>query len=237
MKRFALILMLAAVFVALRAQNSDRLLGFYAGVGVSFPTGSLHDNFDGSINFAGGLEGGYKHFVLKADVTYGQPSFNRKNLFQVMTNVEGEKRDAQLNAAASASLVGVGVQAGYLFHVSRRLNITPAAGIRWSRYSWDVNDIKWSKNPDGLDVFQVTRTSHATLSDVGWMASVDFDLRLHDRYLHDAPLMGSQARYTSSLRITPWVARASFGKTVPAVKGCFLGLNVCYLGLLSSITQ
>ena len=234
MKRFTLILSLVMTIVALQAQNSDRLLGFYAGIGGAFPTGSLHDNFDGSVVFTGGLEGGYKHVVLKADVAYGQPSFNRSNLFQVL---DAQGRDAQLNAAASASLLGVGAQLGYMIHVSRRLNITPATGIRWSRYSWDVNDIEWSKNPDGLDVFQAINTTHATLSNVGWMASIDFDIRLHDRYVNSAPLMGGQGRYTSSLRITPWVARASFSKSVPSVRGCFVGVNVCYLGLLSKIMQ
>lgn len=234
MKRLALILLLVATAVTSQAQSSDRLLGFYAGIGGAFPTGSLHDNFDGCVNFTGGLEGGYKHFVLKADVSYGQPSFNGKNLFQVL---DSEGRDAQLNAAASASLLGVSAQVGYMIRVGRRLSITPATGIRWNRYSWEVNDIEWSKNPDGLDVFQAKNTSRVTLSNVGWMASIDFDLRLHDRYVSNAPLMNGQARYTSSLRITPWVARASFSKTVPAVRGCFVGFNVCYFGLLSKIMQ
>ena len=120
MKRLALILLLVAVAVTSQAQSSDRLLGFYAGIGGAFPTGSLHDNFDGCVNFTGGLEGGYKHFVLKADVSYGQPSFNRKNLFQVL---DSEGRDAQLNAAASASLLGVSAQVGYMIRVGRRLSI------------------------------------------------------------------------------------------------------------------
>ena len=67
------------------------------------------------------------------------------------------------------------------------------------------------------------------------MASVAFDIHLHDRYVADAPFLGGQARYTSSLRLTPWVANATFNKSNPAVKGWFVGINLTYAGLLSGL--
>lgn len=215
------------------AQNHHVSAGFYAGVGAALPTASLHDNFDGCVTFAGGLTAGYQRWRLKADINYGQPSFNRMNMFGLL---DSEGRDAQVNAAANASLLGLGVQMGYQVWRQRRLAITPSAGIFWSRYKWDVNDIEWSKNPDGLDVFQVTNTSSTSLSHVGWIVSLDFDIKLHERYTSGAFLgMGDQARYTSSLRLTPWVAHASYDRCTPAVKGCLIGLNVTYAGLLQAI--
>ena len=218
--------------LAVSAQSQPVAFGFQAGVGGAFPSSSLRDNFDGGVIFTGGLSGSWRRVTMKVDVDYGQPSFNRQNIFDKR---DEQGRDAQLNAAASATQFGLNVQLGYSILRQQRLSITPATGFRWTRYSWNVNDIEWSKNDEGLDVFQAKNTSHATLSNLGWMASVAFDIRLHDRYIADAPLLGGQARYTSSLRLTPWVAHAAFSKCSPSVKGWFLGINLTYAGLLSGL--
>ncbi|MBO4870754.1 MAG: outer membrane beta-barrel protein [Muribaculaceae bacterium] len=235
MKKLLFILACLLATCTTVAQSGDKTLGFYAGLGCSLPTSSLHDNFDGCVNFNGGLTGSYRHFVLKADVAYGQPSFNNDNLFKVYEEFDGQQRDAQINATSSASQVNVSVQLGYRISLNKRLNITPSAGFFWSRYHWNVNDIEWSKNPDGLDVFQIKHTDDANLSSPGWIASVDFDIRLHDRYISDVSLMGGQSRYSSFLRITPWVAHASYDRCDPHVKGCFVGINLNYFGLLQSL--
>ena len=234
MFRIRLLLIVALIYSMSWAQNTGNMLGFYGGVGSVLPTGSLRDNFDGCVTFGGGITGAYKHVTLKTDIYYGQPSFNRQNIFSI-TDTEG--RDAQLNAAASATQLGVSAQLGYNIPLSRRISITPSTGIRWTRYSWNVNDIEWSKNPDGLDVFQAINTSSVNLSNLGWTASIDIDIRLHDKYVNNAPLLGSQSRYSSCLRITPWVSPAKFSKSVPSVKGCFVGINLSYAGLLSSFVQ
>ncbi len=241
-KILTLLMLLAVAPTALLAQSQPASpqqsqplvsLGFQAGLGYALTTGSLHDNFDGAVTFTGGLSGAWNRLTLKTDVDYSQPSFNRTNMF---AHYDDEGRDAQINAAAHASLVGLNVQLGYTVVRTRRLSVTPAAGFRWSHYTWEVNDIEWSKNDEGHDVFKITDTSRATLSDVNWLASVAIDVRLHDRYLTDAPFMGSgQSRYTSSLRITPWVARAAFGHCTPAVSGCMVGVNLTYAGLLSRL--
>ena len=214
------------------AQQHPVAFGFQAGIGGSLTTGSLHDNFAGAVNFTAGLNAQWRHWVIKADVDYSQPSFNRINMF---ARYDDQGRDAQINAAAHASLVGLNVQLGHTFATSRRVSITPATGIRWSHYSWGVNDIEWSKNDDGLDVFKIKDSHHATLSNVNWMASVAVDIKLHDRYIADAPFTDGQARYTSSVRLTPWVARATFSKCTPSVSGCMVGLSLTYAGLFSRL--
>lgn len=234
MKKTILSLVMLTIAAVSHAQSGDVLLGFYAGMGSAFSTASLHDNFDGCITFNAGLTGGYQRWRLKADVAFGQPSFNRQNMFAVY---DSEGHDAQLNAAASASFIGVSAQAGYTVLQRNRLAITPSAGIFWSRYGWDVNDIEWSKNPDGLDVFQVNNKFSTSLSHVGWAASIDFDIKLHERYTSMPFSDEQQARYTSYLRITPWVAQASYNKCTPHVKGCFVGINLTYAGLLQSLTD
>lgn len=227
-------MIVALIYSVSWAQDTGTMLGFYGGVGSVLTTGSLRDNFDGCVTFGGGITGAYKHVTLKADIYYGQPSFNRQNIFSI-TDAEG--RDAQLNAVASATQLSVSTQLGYNIPLSRRVSITPSTGIYWTRYSWNVNDIEWSKNPDGLDVFQAINTSGVNLNNLCWTASIDIDIRFHDKYVSDAPLLGGQARYSSCLRITPWVSPASFSKSVPSVKGCLVGINLSYAGLLTKLTQ
>ena len=234
MKKTILSLVMLTIAAVSHAQSGDVLLGFYAGMGSAFPTASLHDNFDGCITFNAGLTGGYQRWRLKADVAFGQPSFNRQNMFAAY---DSEGRDAQINATGNASFFGVGVQAGYTVVQRGRFSITPSAGILWSRYGWSVNNIKWSKNADDLDVFQITDAFDTSLSHVGWAASIDFDIKLHERYTSMPFNDSQQARYASCLRLTPWVAHASYNKCTPAVKGCFLGINVTYAGLLQSLTS
>lgn len=231
-RKTALLILLLAITIGLQAQNGNNMLGFYGGVGSVLPTGGLHDNFDGCVTFGGGLTGAYKRITLKADIYYGQPSFNKQNMFAV-TDAEG--RDAQLNAAASATQLGVSAQLGYNLSLGSRVSITPSTGIYWSRYRWNVNDIEWSKNADGLDVFQAINTSTVSMGKVGWIASVDVDVRLHSRYVSTSLMPGGQGRYSSVLRLTPWVASGRQNKTVPSAKGWFVGLNVSYAGLLTSI--
>ena len=224
--------MVALLSVVATAQVDRGTLGVTAGGGLQLPTGELNDNFKGGVNFVGGLTGGYNFWRVKADVSYSQPSFKRSNIFGVL---DAEGRDAQINAVSSATLLGVGVQLGYVAYRNGRLSITPNVGVMLNRYNWKVNDIEWSKNDEGHDVFQAVNTSTVHLSDVNAMASVDFDITLHSRVTTDAMLFtGRNTRTSSSLRITPWVAHARF-KSVPTVSGAFAGINVCYLGLLQAL--
>ena len=214
------------------ATPSDFTYGVYGGIGAAFPTGSVSDNFKGSALFQIGLTGAYQNFRLKTDVSFGQPSFKNRNIFD---SYDDDGHPAQDNAHADATLLLWSVQAGYRIYHGHRLSITPNVGFVMSRYSWDVNNLKWSKDENGDDQFQVTGVDKARFSNTSWIASIDFDIRLHTT-ITDKPFLGNGSkRFTSSIRITPFVAGLKHSKSVPSTKGCLVGATVNYLGLLQSL--
>lgn len=224
--------------MAMQAQDnaagepSDFTYGVYGGVGAAFPTGSVADNFKGSAVFQIGLTGTYQNFRLKTDVAYGQPSFKNRNIFAAYDDAGFPTQD---NAHADASLLLWSVQAGYRIYQGHRLSVTPNMGFVLSRYSWDVNNLKWSKDENDEDQFQVTGVDKAHFTHTSWIASIDFDIRLHTT-ITDKPFLGNGSkRFTSSIRVTPFVAGIKHSKSVPSTRGCLVGATVSYLGLLQSL--
>ena len=224
--------------MAMQAQDnaagepSDFTYGVYGGVGAAFPTGSVADNFKGSAVFQIGLTGTYQNFRLKTDVAYGQPSFKNRNIFAAYDDAGFPTQD---NAHADASLLLWSVQAGYRIYQGHRLSVTPNVGFVLSRYSWDVNNLKWSKDENDEDQFQVTGVDKAHFTHTSWIASIDFDIRLHTT-ITDKPFLGNGSkRFTSSIRVTPFVAGIKHSKSVPSTRGCLVGATVSYLGLLQSL--
>ena len=234
------ITLLAAVMLlvpaALRAQQNNNEtfsggwgIGFQLGAGGMLPTGSLGDDLKGCALFTGGINAEYASLRFKADVAYGQPSFKNDNPYHI---VDETGRDIQLNATANPTLLGFGLQAGYTVWRHGKFSITPCAGINVNRISWDLNDIKWEK-PEGETEEKPTieKVIGTHENSVGWMAGVDFDIRLKGKII-DAPFGDGNAHYTSSLRITPFAAGASYGNLNPSVKGACFGVTVCYAGFL-----
>jgi len=238
MKKYRLMIVLATLMslapVSLHAQDSESLyngwsMGFQVGAGAMVPTGSLADDFKSVAVFTGGLSGGYNNLRLKADVTYGQPSFKNNNPYGV---IEDQGRDIQLNGTASVTQLGLRLQLGYTVWRTGKVSVTPCVGVNWNRLSWDLNDIKWEKNDEGVEqpVISSVRDTHE--NSWGWMASVDLDFALHGKMV-DAPLKDQgSAHYESVLRVSPFVARASYSNLSPSVKGCYVGLTVSYAGLM-----
>lgn len=208
--------------------------GLYAGVGGIFPTGSLTDNFKGCAAFTIGLTAGYNRFRIKADVSFGQPSFNNDNIFH---RVDDLGRQLQGNAKADATLLCVGTQVGYCVYDGDRVAITPNVGGFWSGYSWETQDLNWVKKEDSEEFApKIVGSSTSHLRSYNWMASVDFDFKFHTTKASNMPIITSGRRqsFTSSVRITPFVARASY-HSVPAVKGYQVGFSVSYCGLARSL--
>jgi len=81
-----------------------------------------------------------------------------------------------------------------------------------------------------VEYFRVKQVSDVHESKLGWMASIDVDIKLHSK-LVDAPFAEGNAHYTSSLRISPFVAHAGYGLS-PAVSGNYVGLTISYAGML-----
>ena len=204
--------------------------GFYAGVGYDLPTGSLRDNFGGSVMFHVGLTGGYKRLRAKAEVAFGQPSYRNDNIFAVAPDEEG--RPLQGNNSSSATHIMASLQLGYTVLSHGRLSVTPSVGAIYNRYNWDVANYSWDKDDEGRDVRTTTGVEKRNLHNVNFVASVDFDINLSSRVTNTSLTGAShRERWSSSLRITPWVAASRFNKCVPTVSGVHVGINISYLGL------
>ncbi len=204
--------------------------GVYAGVGYDRPTSSLYDNFGGSVMFHVGLTGGYKKFKLKTDVAFGQPSYRNDNIFNIAPDEDG--RPLQGNNSSNPTHIMASVQLGYTVLEYGRLSITPNVGGFYNHYGWEVANYSWSKDDEGHDVRSITSVEHRKLHNFSFIASIDFDINLNSRVTNTS-ITGSshRERWSSSLRITPWVAHSKFNKCDPSVSGMHLGINVSYLGL------
>lgn len=235
MKRTILILLaiLTLAPAALRGQEAGSLfnswgLGFQLGAGGMVPTGSLADDLKGCALFTGGLNAEYRRLRFKADVAYGQPSFKNENPYSIL---DDQGRNIRLNATANPTLLGVGLQLGCTVCRLGKVTITPMVGVNWNRLSWELNHIKYELDDEGIERPSIENVTATHESSLGWMASVDIDIRLHGK-LVDSPIGDSQAHYTSSLRVSPFVTYARYGNLNPSVKGVGIGATVTYAGFL-----
>ena len=217
-------------------EASDFSYGIFIGLGGLFPTGDIADYFGGGFTFSAGLTGGYKDLKLKALIEYGQPHIDEKNVFGI---VDSYSRDAQASINTYASMVGVSVSLGYSVLNTKRFAITPHAGFYWSNYGWNVANLEWVYSSEDMDyVAKTTSTEKLSLRDFNWMAGIDFDIKIHT-YVSNTPfLFGQREKLTSMVRITPYIARASYSKTEPAalqMQGYQIGFTVAYVGLAQAL--
>lgn len=200
--------------------------GFDAGVGLMAPTGGTADLIKTTVSFGAGLETGVRDLRFKAAFTYSQPTIKVSNPFEVY---DDSGRDLQLNKSRNTSNFSLALLAGYRLKLSDRVALTPLAGVHYSRLSWTVNDIEWTKNSEGHDVFAVVNADDVALGSWSWRVGADLDIKLHSRFI-------DRRRYTSSLRISPFVAGLKFHGGLPrAYKGCCIGVAVAYSGLFTNL--
>lgn len=235
-KIFTLMCCAALALCAMAQDKSDESplsLGMQAGLGYMTTTGALHDNFGGGVEFTAGLTADYNNLRLKADVAYCQPGFNNVNMFNIK---DSEGRDAQINSKTNPTQLSLGIQAGYKVWHNRRFSITPAAGMFYSHYAWELDDIEWSKDDEGKDIFKVTDRHDVASGNVSWMASVDVDIKLHERVTTEPFFLNQRySRLSTYLRVTPWVAGGKMKKTVPSVSGMYAGVTVRLTGFMQSL--
>lgn len=241
MKRTILLILAILVLspVALCAQETGLLykplgVGFQVGVGGLLPTGSLADEFKGYALFTAGVNFDYNQLRFKIDLSYGQPSFKNENPYAV---IDEQGRNAQLNATANPSLFGAAFQLGYTVWRQGRLSVTPAVGFAASRLSWDLNHIKYEKDDEGIERPKIDDVTGTHQNNFSWVASVDFDIKLHGKLVDYPAGDGNQAHYTSSVRISPFVTHAKFSDFNPSVKGCCVGVTISYAGLLRALSS
>lgn len=239
MKRSFLLLLVLLTFIpaVMKAQEGESIyrplgVGFQVGVGGILPTGSLSDDIKGCALFTGGINLDYNRVRFMIDLAYGQPSFKNENPYAV---IDSQGRNAQLNATANPSLFGVALRLGYTVWKQGRVSLTPAVGITASRLSWDLNHIKYEKDEEGIERPEIDNVTGTHENTLGWMASVDVNIKLHGK-LVDYPVGDDkQAHYTSSVRISPFITYAKFSNFNPSVKGCCVGITVSYSGLFRAL--
>lgn len=214
------------------AVTSDFVYGVFGGVGGLFPASSISNDFKGHFLFQIGATGGYGNWRLKTEVQFGQPSFKNSNIFN---KHDAQGHPIQGNSHAYAGYLGWGVQLGYVVYRGHRLSITPNAGCYLSKYSWTIDNLEWSKNDKGEDQFQIMGNERAHVQHLSWIMSLDFDYRLHTT-VTDRPFLGNgYKRFTSSVRLSPFLSYGKYDKTDPAIKGFLMGVTVNYMGLLQSL--
>lgn len=237
MKKILTTLACAALALCAMAQDESDIsklqLGMQAGVGYMTTLGDLNNNFGGGVEFTAGFTADYSKLRLKADLSYCQPKFNKTNMFDIKDEAG---RDAQINSKTNPTQLSVGVQLGYKVWQNRRISVTPAAGVFYTHYAWDLSDIEWSKDDEGNDVFKVTDRHDVSSSNVSWMASVDVDIKLHERTTTEPFFLNHRySRLSTYLRVTPWVAGGKLKKTVPSVSGMYAGVTVRVTGFMQSL--
>lgn len=216
-------------------QESSFGYGLYGGVGYSSPVSELRDNFGGNFIFQIGAVGTYDRFQLKTDVQFGQPGYRNDNMFAAPA-YDAQGHPSQVNGSSSASFLGWSVQVGYKVYENGRFSITPNVGINYTKYSWNLNNLKWTKNEDNDDYkAEVTGTESAKLTNLGFIASVDLDYTFSSTKVKNPFTGNGDDRLRQSVRITPFVAYAKYDKCSPSVKGAFVGVTINYFGLLHSL--
>lgn len=215
--------------------------GIFAGGGYLFNTGSLHNNFGHTPIITMGLLFGYKKFMNKIDVSYGQPFFRNNAIFTDFVIRPGEednvyKYQISKNTTSYASYLGISYQVGLKVINTRRLAITPHAGLYYSNYNWSQDIYGWDRNEQNDWESVVTDRGGVSMSSYGFIASIDFDIALYHRYSPMISLEGNGVKdFSSNLRITPFVARESFTKCTPDIKGWIAGISVCYYAMFRNL--
>lgn len=197
--------------------------GAYIGTGGIFPLGNIDSAFSGSWTFVFGLQFGYDRLKLKSDLTFGQSQLENVNIFN--------KAD-QENFGSYSNYLGISVSLGYTVLNTSYFSITPHFGGYWSSYSWNVANIEWIADGNGGQKKRIKDTESVDVSNFNWYACIDFDYNFH-RFVttHSRIFPGKREQYTSTLRISPFIARARYNKTNPSLAGYQIGFTIAYVGI------
>jgi hypothetical protein len=212
---------------------SDFSYGMYIGVGAVFPTSTIKDNFKSTFTFTAGLLGGYKRLKINADITYGQPRFKNPNIFNL---VDASGRSLQSSINTYATYLSISASLGFSVVDTKRFTVTPHAGFFWSGYSWNVGNYTWGSDASGKVVQTLVNTESKSLNDFDWIAGVDFDIHVHS-HVTSTPLFfsGQRERLTSTVRVTPYIARATYSKDTAHFKGYQVGFTISYAGIARAL--
>lgn len=214
--------------------------GGYIGTGAFIPMGGIEDFFQTAWLFNIGITTGYQHIILKADISYGQPSLTDRRkeiLASPGTTSPGAKEWA---ANENANLLTGVVSLGYQIVDTKHFSITPHIGGGWTNYSWNVADyILNPDNPDGLPEKEYIINSDIRKNKIhnfNFMAGIDFDWHFHTVVADKISfLSGRREQFTSSLRLSPYAMRQKYNKLKGEPCGWQFGITLTYTGIARSL--
>lgn len=215
--------------------------GWFIGTGTLIPTGEIADIFKSSWLFNIGLTAGYKRFMLKADISYGQPDLvdvRREIYVNPNRPVDPSRREWAVNKYLN-QLSG-GISLGYRVVDTKKFSITPHVGGGWTNYAWDVADyVKNPDNPDNNPEIEYKIDSEIRRNKIhnfNVMAGIDFDWHFHS-VVSDNPsfISGHREQYTSSLRLSPYIINQRYTSLVDKPSGIQIGITLTYTGIARSI--
>lgn len=206
--------------------------GWFAGTGVLVPTGEISGLFDYAWIFNIGLYGGYQRWMLKADISYGQPDM-KNPLHDPFGRTWGESRRYMASDSYSKQLSG-SVAIGFRIVDSKRFAVTPHIGGGWTNYAWNYAEYEYDTTADTWDI--ASAVDKDSFHDFNIMGGIDFDWRFHT-VVSEKPffMSGKREQYTSSLRLTPYIIYQSYSSLAPSVGGVQVGVNLTYSGFVRAL--
>lgn len=207
--------------------------GWFAGTGVLVPTGDLADLFGYSWVFNIGLYGGYRHWMLKADISYGQPDMKHPSADPFgRTWAEGHQYRA--TDSYTKQLSG-SVAVGFRAIDTKRFSVTPYVGGGWTNYAWNFAEYEYDKAQDSWKL--ASSIEKDSFHNFNIMAGIDLDWHFHST-VSDKPffISGKREQYTSSLRLTPYFMYQSYSSLSPSIKGFHVGFSLTYSGFIRALT-
>ncbi len=215
------------------------IAGWLVGTGCLIPTGDIAEQLNYAWLFNIGLYGGYKHFILKADISYGQPDI--KNFGDYKFNPLGLPLDDGYYHNSTnkyTKQLSGSVSIGYQFIDTKRFALTPHIGGGWTNYAW--YGATFQKDKDETTQKDAWKTiSDATkesFHNFNFMAGIDFDWRFHSTVSDKSSFLnGRREQYTSSIRLTPYVICYKYKTISPQCKGVQVGITLTYSGFIRAL--
>lgn len=210
--------------------SGDFFVGWFAGTGALIPTGEIADLLDYAWVFNAGFYGGYRRWVLKADISYGQPSL--KDVFADPLNRPWGEGHRYMATNPNARQLSGTVSVGFRVVDTKRFSIAPHIGGGWTNYSWNFGDFEFLQEEDEWVMASPMRKE--TFGNFNVMCEIDFDWRFHATAIDGKGLFGNGRRqYVSSLRLTPYLMRQAYSSLSPERKGFQIGIHLTYSGFMT----
>ena len=217
----------------------DWQIGWFVGTGCFVPFGDISSLLNYAWIFNIGLSGGYKRFILKADISYGQPGIKNYSDFTFNPlDISASNKDAQVHSDNEYVKLLLGsISLGYRIIDTKHFALTPHVGGSWTNYSWYSAEYQKTINSENETLWnQVTETSKKSFHNFNFMFGIDFDWRFHSTVSDKSTfLSGKREQYTSSLRLTPYIFCYKYKNLNPVSKGIYLGISLTYSGFLRAL--